>query len=279
MSLLEETKGVLRKYCLRPRERLGQNFIVDEGALERQVGYADLAPRDTVLEIGPGIGTLTALLLEKAGKVYALEKDRRMVGVLRERFKGVDNLELVAEDALEAEFPPVTKVVSNIPYSISSPLTFKLLRHGFERAILTYQREFAERMVATPGGMDYSRLSLAVYYYANARVLEILPPEAFYPRPKVESAVVELLPKPRPFQVDEEFFFKAATGLFVHRRKVAKKALFHSLELILGRSLEKEERREIIGRIEGLPKDLLERRVYELTPEEVAAVACALQGL
>lgn len=279
MSLLEETKGVLRRYGLRPRGRLGQNFIVDEGALERQVGYADLGPRDTVLEIGPGIGTLTALLLEKAGKVYALEKDRRMVGVLRERFKGVENLVLVAEDALEAELPPMTKVVSNIPYSISSPLTFKLLRHGFERAILTYQLEFAARMVALPGDRDYSRLSLAVYYYARARVLEVLPPRAFYPKPKVESAVVELVPKPRPFQVDEGFFFKAATGLFVHRRKVVRKALLHSLEMILERPLEKVERRGIIGRIEGLPKDLLERRVYELTPEEVADIARALQGL
>lgn len=263
---LPEVKLLLKKYGIRPRHRLGQNFLVSEDIVRRQVEYAELGERDVVLEIGAGIGTLTEFLIDRAKKIYVVEKDRRMLRILNDRFEGA--IEIISGDVLEIELPRFDKTVSNIPYGISSPLTFKLLKYGFKKAILTYQKEFADRLVATPGTKDYSRLSVATYYYASARILETLPPEVFYPKPKVNSAIVELKPKKPPFKVDENFFFNVVRGLFIHKNKTVKKALFHSLPM------EKNRRRSII---ENFDKHMLERRVFQLTPEEIADMANSLK--
>ena len=132
-------------------------------------------------------------------------------------------------DFLKIKLPEFDKVVSNIPYSISSPLTFRLISHGFKSAVLTYQKEFAQRLVAKPGTKNYSRLSVATYYHANAEILETLAPEAFYPSPGVDSAIVKLTPKKKPFKVNEPIFFDMLRGLFSHKKKTLKKALFFAL--------------------------------------------------
>lgn len=265
MNLLEETRLILRRYGFKPRRSAGQNFLIDEDALERQVSYADVKKDESVLEVGAGIGNLTRHLLERAGRVIAVEKDPLLMEILRERLGDRENLSLLHGDVLKLRLPGCDKVVSNIPYSISSPLTFKLFRAGFKKAVITYQREFAERMVAKPGSRSYSRLSVATYYYADARILEYLPPRAFYPKPEVSSAMVELIPRKPPFHVPEEFFLRVLRTLFIHRGKTLRNALLHSTLLPQG----KAERREILTRVDG---DLLGKRVFNLEPREIASL-------
>lgn len=270
MGLLEETKLILNKHGLRPKRYSGQNFLVDPAVLQRQVGYADVSNRESVLEVGPGVGNLTRYLVEKAGKVIAVEKDPELAVILRERFRGKDNLEVIEGDVMRTELPPFDKVVSNIPYSLSSPLTFLLLKKGFNKAVITYQKEFAERMVALPGSRSYSRLSVATYYRAHARILEVLPPEAFYPEPEVSSAIVELIPKDPHFQVHEEFFFEVLRALFTHRGKTVRSALIHSPFL----HQDKGARKKILMKIDS---NLLVKRVFNLLPEEIALLSKELQ--
>lgn len=272
MSLHEDTKLLLKKHKVTPNRKLGQNFIVDRAVLEREISYADVKKSDRVLEIGPGVGSLTELLAEKAKQVYAVETDARMIDILRER--AWKNVKIIKGDFLKIELPEFDKVVSNIPYSISSPLSFRLLSCEFELAILTYQREFAERMVAKPGERNYSRLSVATYYYAEAEILEVLPPEAFYPAPDVESAVVKLTPKKRPFDANEKLYFDMLRGLFSHKKKTLKKALFFSLSDVFGID-GKEKRKEIA---ESFGENLAKRRVFTLTPEELANICDSLEG-
>jgi 16S rRNA (adenine1518-N6/adenine1519-N6)-dimethyltransferase len=271
VSLLEDTKLLLKKHGIKPSRRLGQNFIIDQAVLEREISYAEIKQSDTILEIGPGVGTLTELLARRAGRVYAVEMDARMIEILKDRLKG--RVEIIEGDFLKVELPGFDKTISNIPYSISSPLTFRLLSHDFKMAILTYQKEFAERMVANPGEKNYSRLSAATYYHANAEILEVLPPEVFYPMPEIDSAVVKLTPKRRPFKVNEKLFFDLLRGLFSHRKKTLKKALFFSLSDIF--DIESKDRRKEI--VDSLDEKLTKRRVFTLSPEELAEICDTLE--
>lgn len=276
-GLLEDTKSLLRKYGIRPKKGMGQSFLVDETVLSKQVEYAQLQEGDAVLEIGAGTGNLTEFLLEGASRVVVIERDPSMVGLLRHRFRDTPNLEVISGDALEIEFPMFDKVVSNIPYAISSPLTFKLLEHDFEMAILIYQKEFAERLIAKPGTKNYSRLSVSTYCKADAKILEYISRHAFYPAPKVSSAMVKLSPKNNPLAVDEDAFQNLLRGLFSHRRKTVSNATFHSYPLITGSNPEKDVKRENIKRF--IPKHLQGKKVYELTPLEFAEVWDALAPL
>ncbi|RLG57870.1 MAG: 16S rRNA methyltransferase, partial [Candidatus Hydrothermarchaeota archaeon] len=142
--------NVIRLYNIKPKEKLGQVFLIDERVLKREVEYAELSSKDVVLEIGSGFGSLTKFLVEKAKKVYAIERDSTLIEVLKS-YVIAKNLEIIQRDALRITFPEFNKCVSNLPYVISSPITFKLLKHDFEKAILTYQKEFAERLIAKPG--------------------------------------------------------------------------------------------------------------------------------
>src|SRR5512137_2922616 len=157
----EQVKAVLESIGKRPSRRQGQNFLLDDSVLSRQVGYADLGPSDTVLEIGPGLGNLTEELLKTGAKVVAVEQDADFCRFLAKRFG--DRIQLVQADAVKAFLPKFNKVVSNLPYQISSPITFKLLATGFDVAVMMFQREFDERMVARPGTGDYGRLTVGVY--------------------------------------------------------------------------------------------------------------------
>jgi 16S rRNA (adenine1518-N6/adenine1519-N6)-dimethyltransferase len=271
VSLLEDTKLLLKKHGVKPNRRLGQNFIIDRDVLEREISYAEVKESDTILEVGPGVGTLTELLAVSAGKVYAVEMDTRMIEILKDRVG--DKVKIIKGDFLKIEIPKFDKCVSNIPYSISSPLTFRLLSHEFEVAILTYQKEFAERMVAKPRERNYSRLSVATYYHANAEILEVLPPEVFYPRPEVDSAIVKLTPKRRPFKVNELLFFDMLRGLFSHRKKTLKNALFFSLSDIFDIE-SKNKRKEIV---DSFDEKLAERRVFTLSPEELGEICDTLE--
>ncbi len=274
--MLEQTLSLLRKQGIRLSKRAGQHQVIDSTILKQMVGYAELSRDDMVLEIGAGIGNLTLLLVANAGRVIAIERDRKLVKVLGERLRGHSNFELLCGDALHIELPKFNKVVANLPYGISSDITFKLLEHGFESAVLMYQREFAERLVAKPGSDDYSRLTVNAYYRASVELLEEVLPEAFFPQPKVTSAIVRFRPREPPFKVkNEQVFFDVVRALFQHRRQRVRNAMYHSFgEIFQGRRPPKAERRAFIDR--KLTKKLAEARVMDLPPEKFGEIANCL---
>lgn len=250
-------------------KRKGQHILIDMEIINRQVDYANVTKKEIVLEIGPGLGALTQKLAERAGKVVAIEKDLRMFSYLKRKIP--QNVELINADVLETKLPEFDVVVSNLPYQISSPVTFKLLSHGFRRAILMYQKEFAERMMAKCGDKGYSRLSVNVYYRADGRILEFVSREAFYPMPEVDSAIVELLPRKPPFSViSEETFFKVVDRLFGQRRKKIKNTLADLVtkELRNRGIYSKSASREIIQKL-----PFGDERVERLSPEKIAILA------
>jgi 16S rRNA (adenine1518-N6/adenine1519-N6)-dimethyltransferase len=214
MSITEQ----LARLGVSPSKGMGQNFLIDDRVATRQVDFAGIESNDVVLEIGPGLGVLTRKLASRARKVVAIEMDRRLAEHIRATLP--ENIEVVVGDALEVEFPKFDRMVSNLPYSISSPIIFKLLEHEFRKAVIMVQKEFADRMVAAPDSDDYSRLTVNVYYRAECRIVERVPRSRFWPSPRVDSAVVELIPRPPPFAVlDEKLFYRLVEILFQQRRK------------------------------------------------------------
>jgi len=210
------------------RRKLGQHFLIDRNVADREIAYADISTNDVVLEIGPGKGVLTYLLAEKAHHVIAVEIDPSLKEQLQPHLP--NNVTLILGDALQVDFrtlPPFTKIVANLPFAISSPITFQLLSIPFSKAVMIYQKDFAERMVASPGSREYSRLSVHVYYKAQCRILEDIPRTCFSPPPKVDASIVEVIPRQTPaFQVpDESFFLNLTRELFSHRRKKIKNTL------------------------------------------------------
>lgn len=276
--LRERTKEVLQKHGIKLSKSMGQPQVVDEELLGRMVSYANLSEEDVVLEVGPGIGNLTGLLLKNAGRVIAIERDERLIRVLRERFGDEAKLEIIGGDALKVRTPRFDKIVSNLPYAISSKITFKILNHRFELGVLMYQKEFARRMIAPPGSSDYSRLSVQVFYRARAEILEEVPPSSFLPPPEVDSAVMKIYPREPPFDVkDEALFSRTIRAAFQHRRKKVRNALYHSFEVIFPESKTlKSERKLLIDK--ELPDDLANSRVAELSPEEFGRLADILSN-
>ena len=202
--------------------RKGQNFLVDREVLSRIADYAELNPTDSILEIGAGTGNLTEVLSHRAGKVYAVEVDRGLAVGLKGRFA---NVVVIEGNALKVELPDYNKVVSNLPYQISSKITYRLLSKPFDLAILMYQREFAKRLISAPGTEGYGRLSMVTGHYARAEILESVSRTAFRPNPQVGSAIVRLRPRPDRLDVNHETFMRLATGLFSYRRKKLGSAL------------------------------------------------------
>lgn len=241
------------------QRRFGQHLLINKNVAQREIKYAEITTEDTVLEVGPGQGILTKLLAEKAKKVIAVEIDKRFVEYLKATLP--ENVEVIHGDILKIDFQRLSsfnKVVANLPFAISSPFTFKLLNHSsFSKAVLIYQKEFAERMAAEPGSKKYSRLSVSMYYKSYCRILETVPRAAFRPIPKVDAAIVEIIPREKPpFQViDEELFFSLVNLLFSQRRKR------------IGKVIKKEY---------GVDTPFSDRRVEELTPEEIGKVSNAV---
>jgi len=271
--MMDQTLALLRKHGIRLSKRAGQHQVIDPNVLEQMVDYAKLSRDDVVLEVGAGVGNLTFLLAGRAGKVIAVERDRRLMRVLGERLGGHSNVELLCGDALQIELPNFNKIVANLPYGISSDITFRLLECEFELAVLMYQREFAERLVAKPGSDNYGRLTVNAYYRASIELLKEVPPEIFFPQPKVTSAIVRLRPREPPFDVaDESRFFNVVRALFQHRRQRVRNALYRSFwEVFPGVKVSKAERRAAID--QKLPKTLAETHVMDLAPEKFGVIA------
>jgi 16S rRNA (adenine1518-N6/adenine1519-N6)-dimethyltransferase len=234
-----DVRSLLRRHNLHPKKGLGQNFLVDERALARVADAASLTPEDMVLEIGPGLGSLTRHLAEAAQRVVAVEIDRDLLAPLHETLRPYDNVEVIQADILGVDLvrqvaPPAGyKVVANIPYYITSALLRYLLEASARpaRIVLTVQQEVAERMVAQPG--DMSLLAVSVQFYSQPRIVARLPAGAFYPRPEVDSAVVRLDVHPSPAVVvdDVDHFFRVVKAGFSQKRKQLRNALGGGLRL------------------------------------------------
>ena len=266
-------KAILRAYGLRPKKRLGQHFLLDDKLMERLAEYAALGPGDTVLDVGAGLGFLTEVLARESGQVLAVEIDRGLVRVLRDRLSGYPNVRVVEGDVFKVELPAFNKAVSAPPYNVISKLIFWLLdRPGHELSVLVVQEELARRLVATPGSSDYGRLTVMAYYKADVELLEPVPRESFWPRPDVNSMAVKLLSRPAPFRVEDEALFSALVrGLFSHRNKLVKRALGLALSAL---GMDKREARRL-----ALEAPHARRRVRELSPEDVAEIANFVSAL
>ena len=222
----------------RPRKSLGQNFLTDRRVIDRIVDVAEISGTDEVLEIGPGVGALTLALAEKAGRVVAIEKDERVMSRLHELLDSHPNVELISGDCLKIDYTNLykgkkIKVVSNLPYSISSQVLLKLLkvRELLSSLILMFQLEVGERITARPGGKQYGSLSVLIQTYMDVKIEFRVPPSAFWPKPKVDSAVLKFVPLPRPRVpiTDGGFYEKVLRAAFSSRRKM----LGNSLRSIL----------------------------------------------
>jgi len=272
--LAQETSQLLKKHQIRLDRRKGQNYLINNHILGKIIENAHLNDSDVVLEIGAGIGTLTIPLARKTGKVIAFEQDKRIVRILQKRLQELEisNVEVMEGDATKIEFPTFNKVVSNLPYQISSPLTFKLLKYDFDYAILMYQLEFAQRMVAQPGTSNYSRLSVMMNLCTSTELLFKVPQNAFLPPPRVSSAVIKLIPQKNP-QVDE-FFINTCRALFQHKKKKSGKALLQSFHEISRLNLERATIRDIISKLDSR---ITEERVFKLNGEEILMISKELK--
>jgi 16S rRNA (adenine1518-N6/adenine1519-N6)-dimethyltransferase len=245
-----------------------QHFLVDDRVLDRLPGYLpDDADRSHLLEIGGGTGALTdRLLAATGGRVTVVERDPRLAAFLRAEFDEVgDRLTVVEGDAVEVDLPAHTACVSNLPYGVSSPVTFRLLPRG-RPAVLTYQREFAERLVAEPGTSEYGRLSVAAGHYAEREVVERVPKEAFDPQPAVESAVVRLTPREPDYAVaDDERFLALVKAVFTQRRKTVRNAVRNTAHIS---GLDDPE-----AVVASADERLLSARAGDLSPADFAELA------
>ena len=228
------TQHILNRFKLRADKRLGQNFLIDENVVRQIVEAAELSEADTVLEVGPGIGTLTQGLAESKAKVVTVELDTRLLPVLATTLEGYDNVRVVHGDILKVNImeevgAPEFKVCANLPYYITTPIIFALLekRLPMERLVAMVQKEVAERMAAQPGGKDYGALSVAIQYYTEPEIAFIVPPTSFIPAPAVDSAVIvcKRRSKPPVEVCDEALFFRVVKAAFSLRRKMLSNSL------------------------------------------------------
>ena len=226
----------LKERGIRPKKRLGQHFVHDPNILRKIVEEAELEPEDVVVEIGAGLGSLTAPLARRVKKVYALEIDSSLADILKDRFSGTETVEVVWADALQFDFGAAfrkwkrkMKVVANLPYEISSPMIFRLLkeRECFSLMVLMLQLEVARRLAAKPDTRDYGPLAIWSQLYSDVQIAFQVKPLSFTPPPRVQSAVVkfQILPKPRVEMEEEKTLERVIRSAFTYRRKILSRAL------------------------------------------------------
>ncbi len=244
LGIPQNTIEILQKYDFHFQKKYGQNFLIDTHVLEKIIAAAEVTSEDFVLEIGPGIGTMTQYLCENARQVAAVEVDQKLIPVLEETLSGYQNVAVINEDILKIDVNELAgkynggmpiKVVANLPYYITTPIIMGLFEAHVPLKSITVmvQKEVAERMQAVPGTKEYGALSLAVQYYAKAEVVANVPPNCFMPRPKVGSAVIRLTcHKDRPVTVrDEAFLFRVVRASFNQRRKTLVNGLGNDVAL------------------------------------------------
>lgn len=255
---MTDTGRLIAETGIVPKKSKGQNFLIDGRVADRHIAYAGIREGDRVLEVGPGLGILTERMADLPCELTCIELDDILAEYISQTFG--DRLRLIHGDAVKVDFPEFDVFVSNLPYSVSTPIIFKLLDHGFRTAVVMVQKEFADRMVADVGSPDYSRLTVNLFYRADCEVMETVPASRFNPRPKVDSALVRITPRKAPFDViDERLFFKVTEITFNHRRKK------------IGTSLKAAG---ILRPEWDVP--YLDERVENLRPAEIAEIADAI---
>ena len=258
---LSRIRKELDRLGIPPLKRFGQHFLVDKRTRDNMVAAADLSIKDRVLEIGPGLGFLTAELVKHAGAVVAVEKDRTLAAYLKDRFSRVGNLSVVQDDALRIGKMECTKIVSSPPYNISSKLILFILDNGFDLAVLLLQLEFVQRLIANSGTHEYGRLTATFQARAQAEFIVKVPQSAFYPMPKVDSAIVTIKPRiNRPPIIDKSGFEELVRVLFTQRRR--------KLDAVLSKYLRNKWPSMVKSILADVP--ILEKRIFQISPPELA---------
>ena len=243
-NLYEETKFLMKKYNISANKSLGQNFLIDDEVVNNIVDSSEINKEDLVIEIGPGLGTLTNILLQKAGKVIAVELDSRMITILKDRFYLYDNFKVINDDILKIDLNSIikknkeeyhfkqVKIVANLPYYITTPIVMKLLEDklNLDSIIIMIQQEVAQRIIAIPGTKLSGAITYSVYYYAQSESIIVVPSRSFIPEPKVNSQVIKLniRNKPPVELKDKNLFFNIIKASFMQRRKTLLNALVNS---------------------------------------------------
>ncbi len=243
-TILEETKSIMNRYHIKANKALGQNFLICEEVVKTIVDSSQISKEDLVIEIGPGLGTLTKYLLEKAGKVICIELDKKMLRILEDRFLNYQNFELIHQDVLKVDLKALieeekkntliqsVKIVANLPYYITTPIIMKLLEEELplESITVMIQKEVADRLIAIPGERETGSITYSVYYYAEAQGILEVPKSSFLPEPEVTSKVIKLnIRKVPPVSVEKKkIMFRMIKCAFMQRRKTLLNALVNT---------------------------------------------------
>lgn len=243
-NILEETRFIMKKYNIKANKKLGQNFLISEQVVNKIVDCSQITKEDLVIEIGPGLGTLTKLLLDKAGKVICIELDTNMLEILEDRFSLYNNFELINNDVLKVDLKNIiekekangniknAKIVANLPYYITTPIIMKLLEEELELESITVmiQKEVADRLIAIPGSKNTGAITYSVYYYATSEDILEVPNNSFIPEPEVTSKVIKLNIRKQPIIIpkDKEKMFKVIKCAFMQKRKTLLNSLTNS---------------------------------------------------
>ncbi len=234
-DILEETRYIMKKYNIKANKALGQNFLISQNVVENIVESSNIGDNDLVIEVGPGLGTLTKYLLEKAKKVICVELDKKMIKILEDRFKLYENFELINQDILKVDLKNIikeekeknnianVKIVANLPYYITTPIIMKLLEEELDLESITVmiQKEVADRLIAVPGEKNTGAITYTVYYYAESEGILEVPNDSFIPEPEVTSKVIKLnIRNKAPVEVkNKEVMFRIIKCAFMQRRK------------------------------------------------------------
>lgn len=277
-NLWDETAFIMKKYHIKANKNLGQNFLIDEQVIEKIVNASDIKKEDCIIEIGPGLGTLTKELLEKAGKVISVELDKKMIIILKDRFALYNNFELINNDILQVDLKNIistekekglknVKVVANLPYYITTPIIMKLLEEKLDLESITVmvQKEVADRLIAIPSDKETGAITYSVYYYAKGEEILEVPKTSFIPEPEVTSKVIKLnIRNESPIKVKSpEVMFRIIKCAFMQRRKTLLNALVNTKVF-----LNKDEGIKILKKI-GLREDV---RAEKLKIEDFAKI-------
>ena len=279
-NILEETKSIMKKYNIRANKSLGQNFLINSEVVEKIINSSEITKEDMVIEIGPGLGTLTKYLLEKAGKVLCIELDSKMVKILNDRFSKYDNFEIINADILKIELNEIinknksqgkikkVKVVANLPYYITTPIIMKLLeeRLDIEGITVMIQKEVADRLIEIPGGKNTGAITYTVYYYCESEKIMEVPNSSFIPEPEVTSEVIKmnLRDKPAVEIKNPKVMFMIIKSAFMQRRKTLLNALTNTKVFI-----NKDEGLKILKKL-NLSENV---RAEELSIQDFANIA------
>lgn len=279
-NILEETKFLMKKYKIKANKNLGQNFLINSEVVENIVNSSEITKEDMVIEIGPGLGTLTKYLLEKAGKVLCVELDTKMLKILQDRFLVYDNFEVINTDVLKLNLNDIIsenkkqgkikniKVVANLPYYITTPIIMKLLEEKLDIKSITVmiQKEVADRLIETPGGKNTGAITYTVYYYCDSEKIMEVPNSSFIPEPEVTSEVIKMNLRSKPVvEIDNpKVMFMIIKSAFMQRRKTLLNALTNTKVF-----LNKEEGLEILNKL-NLNENV---RAEELSIQDFANIA------